>query len=141
MVSIDGALVALAKAAMIAGATAGGGPAAGAAVATFVKTPAGDALARGIVSTVGGSQAEPFAMGGLVSQPTFALVGEAGPELILPITPEIKKKSRKKTKTDKNMSKALRMANARFRKKNGSLRKGATQGKIMKYAHKLLKKM
>lgn len=51
------------------------------------------------------------------------------------------KRTRKKTKTDKNMSKALRMANARFRKKNGSLRKGATQGKIMKYAHKLLKKM
>ena len=54
---------------------------------------------------------------------------------------ESPKRSRKKTKTDKNMSKALRMANDRFRKKNGSLRKGATQAKIMKYAHKLLKKM
>ena len=51
------------------------------------------------------------------------------------------KRFRKKTKTDKNMSKALRLANERFRKKNGSLRKGATQSKIMKYAHKLLKKM
>jgi hypothetical protein len=51
------------------------------------------------------------------------------------------KRSRKKTKTDKNMSKALRMSNERFRKKNGSLRKGATQSKIMKYAHKLLRKM
>jgi hypothetical protein len=51
------------------------------------------------------------------------------------------KRTRKKTKTDKNMSKALRLANERFRKKNGSLRKGATQSKIMKYAHKLLKKM
>jgi len=51
------------------------------------------------------------------------------------------KRTRKKTKTDRNMSKALRLANERFRKKNGSLRKGATQTKIMKYAHKLLKKM
>lgn len=51
------------------------------------------------------------------------------------------KRTRKKTKTDKNMSKALRLANERFRKKNGSLRKGATQSKIMKYAHKLLRKM
>lgn len=51
------------------------------------------------------------------------------------------KRTRRKTKTDKNMSKALRLANERFRKKNGSLRKGATQSKIMKYAHRLLKKM
>ena len=51
------------------------------------------------------------------------------------------KRTRRKTKTDKKMSKALRLANERFRKKNGSLRKGATQSKIMKYAHKLLKKM
>jgi len=51
------------------------------------------------------------------------------------------KKTRRKTKTDKNMSKALRLANERFRKKNGSLRRGATQTQIMKYAHKLLRKM
>lgn len=51
------------------------------------------------------------------------------------------KRTRKKTKTDKNMSKALRLANERFRKNNGQLRKGATQSKIMKYAHKLLRKM
>lgn len=51
------------------------------------------------------------------------------------------KRTRKKTKTDKKMSKALRLANERFRKKNGQLRKGATQSKIMKYAHKLLRKM
>ena len=51
------------------------------------------------------------------------------------------KRTRRKTKTDKNMSKALRLANERFRKKNGSLRKGATQTQIMKYAHRLLRKM
>lgn len=62
-------------------------------------------------------------------------------DLILPSYALPTKRTRKKTKTDKNMSKALRMANERFRKKNGQLRKGATQAKIMKYAHKLLKKM
>lgn len=51
------------------------------------------------------------------------------------------KRTRKKTKTDKKMSKALRLANEKFRKKNGQLRKGATQAQIMRYAHKLLKKM
>lgn len=60
---------------------------------------------------------------------------------LLPRFSEPIKRTRKKTKTDKNMSKALRLANERFRKKNGSLRKGATQSKIMKFAHKLLRKM
>jgi hypothetical protein len=49
-------------------------------------------------------------------------------------------KPRKKRK-DPKMTKALKQSNARFRKKNGSLRAGATQAKIMSYAHKLRRKM
>jgi hypothetical protein len=63
---------------------------------------------------------------------------------LLPRNQEITRKTRKtrkRTKTDKNMSKALRLANEKFRKKNGQLRKGATQAQIMRYAHKLLRKM
>lgn len=52
-----------------------------------------------------------------------------------------KKKTRKKTKTDKNMSKALREANARLRTKKGILRKGKTQADVMRLAHRLRKKM
>lgn len=52
-----------------------------------------------------------------------------------------KKRTRKKTKTDKNMSKALAMANKQLRKKNGSLRKGVSQSDIMRRAHRLAKKM
>lgn len=52
-----------------------------------------------------------------------------------------KKRARKKTKTDKNMSKALAEANQRYRKKNGMLRKGKTQADIMRLAHRLRKKM
>ena len=136
MVSIDGALVALAKASMIAGATAGGGPAAGAAVAAFVKTPAGDTLARGIVSTVGGSSAEPFALGGLVSEPTFALVGEAGPELIIPV-----KKKRKTTAYQKALSKAMIQANKLQRTKKGVYKKGKSAATVLKAAHKAARKM
>lgn len=51
------------------------------------------------------------------------------------------KKKRKKTKTDKLMSKALREANARLRTKKGLLRKGKTQGDIMRLAHRIRRKM
>lgn len=52
-----------------------------------------------------------------------------------------RKRTRKKTKTDKNMSKALRMANNRYRLKNGKLRKGKTQADVMRLAHRLRRKM
>lgn len=47
----------------------------------------------------------------------------------------------KKRRKDPKMSKALKQANNRYRKKNGALRAGATQAKIMQYAHKLRRKM
>ena len=52
-----------------------------------------------------------------------------------------RKRTRKKTKTDKSMSKALREANARLRTKKGVLRKGKTQADVMRLAHRLRKKM
>lgn len=67
--------------------------------------------------------------------------GQFDRQNLLPRFSEPTKRTRRKTKTDKNMSKALRLANERFRKNNGQLRKGATQSKIMKYAHRLLRKM
>jgi len=39
------------------------------------------------------------------------------------------------------MSAALKEANKRYRKKNGDLRAGRTQADIMRYAHKLRRKM
>lgn len=51
------------------------------------------------------------------------------------------KRNRKKTKTDKNMSKALQEANRRMRTAKGKLRKGKTQADIMRLAHKIRKKM
>ena len=50
------------------------------------------------------------------------------------------KRTRKKTKMDKTMSKCLKMANKKFRKKNGQLRKGKTMRDVMRHAHRLCKK-
>lgn len=47
----------------------------------------------------------------------------------------------RKGKKDPKMARALRKANAMGRKKNGGLKKGWTQGKIMKKAHALKKRM
>jgi len=50
------------------------------------------------------------------------------------------KRTRKKTKMDKTMSRCLKMANKKFRKKNGQLRKGKTMRDVMRHAHRLCKK-
>lgn len=51
------------------------------------------------------------------------------------------RRTRKKTKTDKNMSLALAEANRRMRTKRGKLRKGKTQADVMRLAHRLRRKM
>jgi len=50
------------------------------------------------------------------------------------------KRTRKKTKMDRTMSKCLKMANARLRNKNGKLKKGKSQSDVMKMAHRLCRK-
>jgi hypothetical protein len=56
-------------------------------------------------------------------------------------TPPVKKRSRSARRADKMLSMAFKQANARYRKKDGSLRSGRTQGDIARLAHKLRKKM
>ena len=51
-----------------------------------------------------------------------------------------RKRTRKKTKMDRTMSKWLKMANKKMRKKNGQLRKGKTMRDVMRRAHRLCKK-
>ena len=60
---------------------------------------------------------------------------------LLRTLPNNSKRTRKKTKTDKNQSKALKQANAQLRKKNGQLRKGKTMRDVMRLAHRLRRKM
>lgn len=59
---------------------------------------------------------------------------------IAPVTEKPKKKRSKSAKAaDKKLSAAFKTANARYRKKDGSLRAGRTQADIAKLAHKLRK--
>ena len=52
-----------------------------------------------------------------------------------------KRRSRTARAADKKLSQAFTEANARYRTKNGKLRKGRTQADIARLAHKLRKKM
>jgi len=51
-----------------------------------------------------------------------------------------RKRTRKKTKMDRTMSKCLKIANKKFRKANGQLRKGKTMRDVMRHAHRLCRK-
>ena len=53
----------------------------------------------------------------------------------------VKKVSKKARASRKNLSKALKQANAKLRLKNGQLRKGKTQKDVMRLAQKLKRKM
>ena len=50
------------------------------------------------------------------------------------------KRTRKKTKMDKTMSRCLKEANKKMRTKSGRLRKGKTMRDVMRLAHRLCKK-
>ncbi len=84
-----------------------------------------------------------MATGGLVTEPTYALLGEAGPEMVIPLSASMMvqpTRTRKKTDYDRRLSRALLEINRTARLKNGSLRSGWTQQKIMTKAHKLARK-
>lgn len=53
----------------------------------------------------------------------------------------VRKRSRSARASDKKLSEAFKQANARYRKKDGSLRAGRTQVDIARLAQKLRKKM
>jgi len=53
----------------------------------------------------------------------------------------VKRRSRSARAADKKLSRAFVQANARYRKKDGSLRTGRTQADIAKLAQRLRKKM
>ena len=149
---------ALAASAYVAGASAAGlalggppGAAAAAAAATAnLASPLGVAAVE-IAAEVGTDAAldsTKMATGGLVTEPTFAMLGEAGPEMVIPLSGMVQplvKPKRKRSRTaraaDKKLSKAFKIANNRYRLKNGQLRKGRTQADIARLAQRLRKKM
>jgi len=142
---------ALAASAYVAGSAAAGlalGGPPGAAIATANATaslasPLGVAAvelaAQQATEYTIGSKA--MADGGLITQPTFALLGEAGPELVIPLVPLKKKpRSRKQKANDRRKSEAWALANAKGRRKNGGFYAGWNQRRIAEYANKVLKR-
>jgi len=132
---------ALLSASYIAGATAVGGPPAGAVAARSIATPLGVAsielAAQQATDFTIGSKG--MADGGLITEPTFALLGEFGPEMVIPLKKRVR--SRKQKANDKKKSKAWKKANANARKKNGDFKKGWNQKKVAIKANKILKKL
>ena len=135
----------IATSSAIAAATVTGGPAAGASLAAYLASPPGQRLLDSAIE--GSARAnnvvlEDLARGGLITTPTLGLTGEAGPELVVPMSMMPKKRrSRAARAADKKLSKAFKEANRRYRTKSGKLRTGRTQADIAKLAHKLRKKM
>ena len=129
----------------IAAATVTGGPAAGASLAAYLASPPGQRLLDSAIE--GSARAnnvvlEDLARGGLITTPTLGLTGEAGPDIVVPMSMMPKKRrSRAARAADKKLSKAFKEANRRYRTKSGKLRTGRTQADIAKLAHKLRKKM
>jgi hypothetical protein len=76
-----------------------------------------------------------------VEEVSLAIARQMG--ILQPNEPAGAKKVRtsRKRKPNKKLSAALKQANSKYRKKDGSLRAGRTQRDIMKYAHKLRRKM
>ena len=135
----------LAVTAAVTAATLTGGPIIGAEVAVFLASPPGQKILDASLEQTARNQGvvlEDLARGGLVTRPTLGLTGEAGPEFVMPLSMMPKKKrSGTARASDKLLSKAFKTANARYRLKNGQLRKGRTQADIAKLAQKLRKKM
>jgi len=74
-----------------------------------------------------------------------AMIMNQGPpsngQTTLPANSPTKKRSRTARASDKLLSKAFKMANTRYRLKNGQLRVGRTQADIARLAQKLRKQM
>lgn len=78
-----------------------------------------------------------LAMGGIVTEPTYALIGEAGPEAVIPLTspflaPSVVRKKRKRSKYSKELGKQLKM----LKKKHPR----TMVTKLMKRAHRATRK-
>ena len=141
VVTVRGSLRALYSAAAIAGATAGGGPAAGRAMSAFLASAAGKkAMDFAIDRTLASEDVDTanMAMGGLVTEPTLAMIGEAGPELVLPIT-GIPKAKRKATKYQRTYKKKFKEVSKKYKLKSGKWKSNGFKRAVSE-AHKLTKK-
>ena len=98
-----------------------------------IALAANDAAERDIQDT------PQMATGGLVTEPTYALIGEAGPEVVLPLTGPIKPK-RRTSKYRRTYNREFRKVAPRFKKKNGTWKKGGFKAAV-RAAHRATRKI
>lgn len=150
MVSVRSVLKSLTASVAVAAATATGGPAAGASMATFLATPAGQKLLDLNIDVAASNQGvvlEDLARGGMVMTPTLGLTGEAGPEMVIPMMggmAGMMKPKRKPSTYNRKYAAAYRRIKKKKTLKSGKMAKGfggkTGHKKIVKMAHAEVKK-
>lgn len=149
MVSVRSVLKSLTASVAVAAATATGGPAAGASMATFLATPAGQRLLDLNIDVAASNQGvalEDLARGGMVMSPTLGLTGEAGPEMVIPMMgmSGMMKPKRKPSTYNRKYAAAYRRIKKKKMLKSGKMAKGfggkSGHKKIVKMAHAEVKK-
>ena len=69
---------------------------------------------QGLLASLNARRATPFAQGGIVTKPTLAMVGEDGPEAIVPLSkPKAAKRVKKEAKKEMVRQKFLNIYGAR----------------------------
>lgn len=149
---VDGrqVLKGIASSVAVAAATVTGGPAAGASLAAYLASPLGQRLLDAQIDSSAqayGVQLEDLARGGLITQPTLGLTGEAGPEMVIPMMgsmPSMIKPKRKPSTYNRKYAAAYRRIKKKKTLKSGKMAKGFSgksgHKKIVKMAHAEVKK-
>lgn len=152
MVSVRQFLHAAATAAAVAGATATGGPIVGAEVAAFMASPAGKKVTNGVIDQLASNRGialEDLATGGLVMGPTLGFTGEAGPEMVIPLSgpmsmQNMMKPKRKASTYNRKYAAAYKRIKKKKTLKSGKMAKGFSgksgHKKIVKMAHAEVKR-
>jgi hypothetical protein len=115
-------------------------------MATFLATPAGQKLLELNIDVAASNQGvvlEDLARGGMVMSPTLGLTGEAGPEMVIPMSSMMKTK-RKPSTYNRKYAAAYRRIKKKKTLKSGKMAKGfggkTGHKKIVKMAHAEVKK-
>ena len=146
---VDGrqVLKGIASSVAVAAATVTGGPAAGASLAAYLASPIGQRLLDAQIDSSAqayGVQLEDLARGGLITQPTLGLTGERGPEMVIPMMPNMTKPKRKPSTYNRKYAAAYRRIKKKKTLKSGKMAKGfggkTGHKKIVKLAHAEVKK-
>ena len=81
-----------------------------------------------------------MARGGIVMEPTYALIGEAGPEAVIPLTGPLRPRRKSNSKYRTTYRREFRRISSRYKKKNGTWKKGGFKAAV-RAAHRATRKI